>query len=195
VSSNRATAPTAAAPATQAATYGPAVLTVRTGSGAVQMPATELQAVSIDVEAICFWPLGGSESGRALPWTLVRSISAVELDGDETHARLGDTSDAVGAQLEIATARFTYELTVLSVPPSRLVADLGRLAPATHTVTESAPRTVTSRFERVRPALRLLLVVAVATMAALVMAASTGAIHLSWLGGTAASTGLPVPGH
>ena len=61
--------------------------------------------------------------------------------------------------------------------------------------TGSASRTAPSTFVRIRPVLTAVLVLAVATMVALVLADSVGAIHLTWLGGTGASSPSAAPLH
>ncbi|MDA8268658.1 MAG: hypothetical protein M0013_09865 [Actinomycetota bacterium] len=58
-----------------------------------------------------------------------------------------------------------------------------------------ASRTAPSTFVRIRPVLTAVLVLAVATMVALVLADSVGAIHLTWLGGTGASSPSAAPFH
>lgn len=66
-------------------------------------------------------------------------------------------------------------------------------APPTPRAAHRAPAAVPAWFARVRPVLTVVLVLAVATMVALVLADSMGAIHLGWLGGGAG--GQIPPGH
>lgn len=157
----------------------------RTGEGtsAVVGPLT----VTVDRSAITFLSEPTRHS-RRLPWDRVRSV--------------GVADDPLGGLVTITTAAAIYQLLVPDLDADAVV-DL--LTPWLPTTTArppveppagpaeppAGPAVTRSTFDRLRPVLAVILVLAVATMAALVLAVSTGAVHLAWLGGTGAGRTLP----
>jgi len=205
-----------AGPAAHAGRYGPAVLrtepqgTIHQGTTKERPPASliALREVTISRAAIEFWPEAPPGApGRALPWTSVRTVTVVAATPSP------GTDAPPGSRLRLTTDAYCYDIELPAATAADLAADLAPLAPVA--LPPAAPASATddrvrpdeahrpaphpspsaTTFERIRPLLRVVLVVAVATMAALVLAASTGAIHLAWLGGTGATARLPLPGH
>lgn len=117
------------------------------------------------------------------PGTRVVTVDGAEEDATSTPPGDGAAATA-GAQL--TGAQLTgAQLTGGPEPPA---------PPAVHPPAGARRGTRPSPvFDKVRPVLAVVLAIAVATMVALVLADSMGAIHLSWLGGTGSSVPI-VPG-
>lgn len=158
----------------------------------------------------------GEDQGRALRWDVIRSVSVshrqlgdvlAASDAPPTMPAAPTTSpdaarDRAVIVLESWRYRYVVELArpdgsavqltwALSTitPPGSLADDvLSASTQARASTTVTTPETLASRFDRVRPLVTVALVILVAAMAALVLAASVGAVHLSWLGSNGAST-------
>jgi hypothetical protein len=171
-------------------------VTLTSGAAAPFGPIT----VVADAAGLCFWRPGDTE-GRALPWPRVRRIRVDGGDGGTTvlvatasgvhhlwvpRAHPARTADALAAVA--GAVPVTYRPP--NPPPDAAAAPEVPAPPAASRATSNGPvRPATTAapawFLRARPALTVVLVVAVSAMVALVLAASAGAIHLGWLGGGA----------
>lgn len=150
--------------------------------------------VAADTTGLTFWRTGDS-LGRSLPWERVLRVRVDAGDG--------------GTTVLVATPRAVHHVWAPGADPARTADGLARVAgtvpvsfrpsgtrptgplPTPRTDATGPPATAApSWFLRLRPFLTVVLALAVATMVALVLAESTGAIHLSWLGG---SGGAQIP--
>jgi hypothetical protein len=182
----------------------------RTGEGTSAVVCS--LTVTVDRSAITFLT-EPTRPSRRLPWDRVRSVGVAD---DPLGGLVTITTAAAIYQLLVPDrdADAVVDLltpwlpTTTARPPVEPPAGPTVTPPAGPTVTPSAGPTVTpsagptitpptgptitrSTFDRLRPVLAVILVLAVATMAALVLAVSTGAVHLAWLGGTGAGRTLP----
>lgn len=148
--------------------------------------------VAADTTGLTFWRTGDS-LGRSLPWERVLRVRVDAGDG--------------GTTVLVATPRAVHHVWAPGADPARTADGLARVAgtvPVSFRLSGTRPTdplptpradapgsaAAPSWFLRLRPVLTVVLVLAVATMVALVLAESTGAIHLSWLGG---SGGAQIP--
>lgn len=147
-------------------------------------------AVQADLHGLTLRRRGTADT-RRLPWARVVAVGVAE--------------EAGGAVLTVRTDRSGYRMhlpgvdragviaaltPLLSPPPAARPAATAPATPPVEAVPEVPipPAAAPTTFERIRPLLTVLLVLAVAAMVALLLADSTGAIHLSWLGGSGART-------
>lgn len=149
--------------------------------------------VVADAAGFRFWRPGDADR-RALPWHRVRRVRVDAADGGTAVlvATVGGVHHlwapgAEPARTADALAAVAGAIPVTFGPPAGPSAEEPAAAatadPTPSARPASAAPAAPAWFLRLRPALTVMLVLAVAAMVALVLAASTGAVHLGWLGG------------
>lgn len=153
-------------PASASAHWSGAVLLVRTSqrSYRVELPATDVASVRAALRSVLPLPAPGPNRSAERSPVVAPTAGPLAPPAPAASAQPPATLRTAGA----------VGATLGPLPAARSASD-ERAAPA-------------GVFERVRPVLAVALVLAVATMVALVLAASAGAIHLSWLGGPGPSS-------
>ncbi|MDA8279100.1 MAG: hypothetical protein M0Z63_01515 [Actinomycetota bacterium] len=187
------TAPTGAArtPST-AGTSGTApvagagtVVLIRTDRATYRLRLPEVAPAAVATALQRFAP-DGLMTGPTRPVSGSPSTSLHRVDGAPRRGR-PRAPDALGYQASVADSDASSRSAEQELAEEPTGGDAARPA--------IASRTAPSTFVRIRPVLTAVLVLAVATMVALVLADSVGAIHLTWLGGTGASSPSAAPFH